>query len=263
VAQDASDAAKMSESALKKMTDAVEKIKASSDETAKIIKTIDEIAMQTNLLALNAAVEAARAGDAGRGFAVVAEEVRNLAQRSAEAAKNTAELIEEAQNNAEKGVNASKEVISTNELIQQGVQKVTELIAEVSAASREQSQGIEQVNTAVVQMDKVTQQNAANAEEAASASEELSGQAQDLAMVVNNLVSLINGTSVKMEDFGKNTRSQEFSGAKGWRIGQNSTDRRHHGMTITGKKTAMVSGKEVNPENVLPLDDTDNELSDF
>jgi methyl-accepting chemotaxis protein len=37
------------------MTGAVGEITRSSEETGKIIKTIDEIAFQTNLLALNAA----------------------------------------------------------------------------------------------------------------------------------------------------------------------------------------------------------------
>ena len=179
---------------MKRMAVAIDQIKSSSDQTAKILKTIDEIAFQTNLLALNAAVEAARAGDAGKGFAVVAEEVRNLAMRSAEAAKNTATLIEESQKNADNGVTVSAEVAEILSQIVIGSQKVTQLSAEVSAGSNEQAQGIEQVNVAVAQMDKVTQSNAANAEESASASEELSAQARELNDMVNTLVQIVGGS---------------------------------------------------------------------
>lgn len=165
---------------MRRLSEAMARIKASSDETAKIVKTIDEIAFQTNLLALNAAVEAARAGDAGKGFAVVAEEVRNLAMRSAEAAKTTAQLIEESVQNAESGVNLNQEVMQHLEAIDAQVVKVTEVMAEIAAASAQQDQGIQQVTTAVEQMNQVTQQTAANAEESSAASEELNGQAEEM-----------------------------------------------------------------------------------
>jgi methyl-accepting chemotaxis protein len=165
---------------MKRLSEAIDKIKTSSDSTAKIVKTIDEIAFQTNLLALNAAVEAARAGDAGKGFAVVAEEVRNLAMRSAEAAKNTANLIEESVTNAEGGVAINQEVIRNLEEINGQINKVSAVMSEIAAASEQQSQGVEQVNTAIEQMNQVTQQVAANAEESASAAEELSGQSEEM-----------------------------------------------------------------------------------
>ncbi len=163
-----------------RLSEAINKIKTSADQTAKIIKTIDEIAFQTNLLALNAAVEAARAGEAGKGFAVVAEEVRNLAMRSAEAAKNTSELIEGSVKNAEGGVQLNQEVLEHLEEIDTQVQKVNAMVAEIATSSDQQNMAIVQISTGVEQMNQVTQQNAASAEESASASEELSAQSAEL-----------------------------------------------------------------------------------
>ena len=175
------------------MNTAMQEIKTSSDEIGKIIKTIDEIAFQTNILALNAAVEAARAGEAGMGFAVVADEVRNLAQRCAQSAKETAAKIEGAIGKTAQGVQISARVTQGLQEIVTKVRQVDELVAEVATASKEQTQGISQVNTAVTEMDKVTQSNAANAEESASASEELSAQAEALKEAVGQLLCLVGG----------------------------------------------------------------------
>jgi methyl-accepting chemotaxis protein len=178
---------------MKDLTRAMGDISSASEQTSKIIKTIDEIAFQTNLLALNAAVEAARAGEAGAGFAVVAEEVRNLALRSAEAAKNTSNLIEDTVNKIRNG---SEIVTKTNQDFNEvtvSAGKISELISEIAAASHEQAQGIEQISKTVTELDQIVQSNASSAEETASASEEMSAQSKAMKESVIELVSLVGG----------------------------------------------------------------------
>jgi methyl-accepting chemotaxis protein len=176
------------------MTASIQDVTRSSEETGKIIKTIDEIAFQTNLLALNAAVEAARAGEAGAGFAVVADEVRNLAMRAAEAAKHTASLIE----NTITTVRSSRDLTEQTQIaFKENVEisgKVVSLVAEIAAASQEQAQGIGQISKAVAEMDKVVQHTAASAEESASASEEMNAQAEQMKVYVKNLTQIIHGS---------------------------------------------------------------------
>ena len=162
-----------------------------SEETHKIIKTIDEIAFQTNLLALNAAVEAARAGEAGAGFAVVAEEVRNLALRAAEAAKNTAALIEGTVKEISRGTELATRTNVEFEAVSGSIMKVGELVEEISAASGEQAEGVAQVNRSITEMDQITQQNAATAEESAGVSEEMSAQAENMEEFVSRLESVL------------------------------------------------------------------------
>ena len=239
VAEEARGSSEKGVESMNRMSSAINKIKTSSDATAKIVKTIDEIAFQTNLLALNAAVEAARAGDAGKGFAVVAEEVRNLAMRSAEAAKNTANLIEEAVKNSENGVSINSEVLKNFQEITEKINKVSQVVAEIAAASEQQDQGISQVNKAVEQMNQLTQQNAANAEESASAAEEMSSQSEEMrSMVAGFRLSMSN-------DF---TRALPPGGQPSYNAG-------------VGKKGGRaMAGVHPDPRKVIPLDESDHDV---
>jgi methyl-accepting chemotaxis protein len=260
LSEQANESAGRGSNEMKEMMSSIQEIKKSSDQIAKIIKVIDDIAFQTNILALNAAIEAARAGEAGMGFAVVAEEVRNLAQRSAQAAKDTTAIIETNIELSGKGVAVAKKVNEALDEITSQAKKVNELMNEISAASEEQAQGVDQVNKAMIQMENVTQQNATTAEESASASEELNAQAEGMRTIVRELSQIVNGIKSVLKDenlnagYGANhpsLHSNQAFKAIGT-SGQNSVHQESidHNTLLTDKaKTKVVS-----PEEVIPLE---------
>jgi methyl-accepting chemotaxis protein len=133
--------------------------------------------------------------------------------------------------------------------------KAADLVAEISAASNEQSQGIGQVNTAVTEVDKVTQQNAANAEESASASEELSAQAVQLQGMVGELVAIV-GNSGKAQKPDSHSGRQAQKSAKPYKAISRAIN------TLKSKAASDKRTAKPDAKAVIPLDD-DTQFSDF
>jgi len=251
---DTSQAANQGQVKMAGMIGAMDAINQSSQDIAKIIKVIDEIAFQTNLLALNAAVEAARAGQHGRGFAVVAQEVRNLAGRSAKAARETADLIEDSSKRVTEGVGIANETREALDQIVGNVVKVKDLVAEIATASTEQSRGVSQINVAMNQVSKAAQEGSQQAEELASSSGELTNVANQMRVEISRFKlreRQHQASGVGLENISPEMIRQIMAMMRAEQAGQG----------VAPKAAAPARAKS--PKSVLPLDADERGFSGF
>ncbi|MBI5833292.1 MAG: methyl-accepting chemotaxis protein [Armatimonadetes bacterium] len=180
---------------LQTMSVALDEAVDASQQTARIAKTIEEIAFQTNLLALNAAVEAARAGSAGAGFAVVAQEVRSLAQRASQASQQAAQVIGTAQDRIHESNARGQEMAEALSINGTIAQRIAATVTSIAGAAQQQTVGLKQIGLAMGQLDLTTQSNAANAEELAAATDSLHQQAGLLSDASTVLARVVNGST--------------------------------------------------------------------
>lgn len=179
-----------------------------SEQIRQVTTLITGIADQTNLLALNAAIEAARAGAHGKGFAVVAEEVRHLAEQSKRSAGEIGKMIDEMVHKVEDAVSSVEEgssqitkgqsVSKKTEKVFQGIEIATvemsvklstvrSTIEHVLVKTDEVFRGSKRVEHLALQTSEEANSVSAATEEQLSVNEEISSNAQRLALLAEKL----------------------------------------------------------------------------
>ena len=179
--------------------DLVHGLELHSQQIAKIVLVIKEVADQTNLLALNAAIEAARAGEQGRGFAVVADEVRKLAETTASSTKEIAATINTMRADASnaalsmrsvvsqvaQGVEHAHEANASIKKIGEGSRTAVGMVEEIAAAIREQGSATNDIATKVERIAQMSDESSQAAGNSAQAALELDRVAAEMQQIVN------------------------------------------------------------------------------
>jgi len=183
----AKDAQKSREE-MNQLTEAMDRITATSREIGNIIAAIEDIASQTNLLALNASIEAARAGESGRGFAVVADQIGKLAADSSQSAVSTKELINKCLDEVENGNHMVENTMESIGTVLTNMETFAEMASGAAEASKTQVDMLKQIEVGIEQITSVVHNNSATAEETSAVSQELSAQATNLESMVAQFV---------------------------------------------------------------------------
>ncbi|MGA2226549.1 MAG: methyl-accepting chemotaxis protein, partial [Syntrophobacteraceae bacterium] len=141
------------------------------------------------------------------------------------------------------------------------VERSSALVGQISAASAEQSQGIEQINKAVGEMDRVVQQNAANAEESASASQEMNTQAKQMKELMVKLKFLVDGSNGKSAAGSAAAMHHKTAARETGRSTRRVFATHEKADSGYRKRNEKDPGQSTRPDRLIPFDD--GELSDF
>ena len=159
--------------AIRKVSEEVEALSASSTQVGEIAGAIRAIADQTNLLALNASIEAARAGDAGRGFSVVANEVRSLADRTMKATESIDSLIGKIKSDSDRAIRGiqigSGQVQTTVNLVHEAedslnqinkmMTEAVQMVSGIAVASTQQTAAVQDIGVNIASVSNMTTTN--------------------------------------------------------------------------------------------------------